>query len=335
VAVDLFRQRHVHAHEHGGPDDRVEADDLLADKVHVGRPVLLIVVIAVVHEAERRRVVEEGVDPHVDDVARVERGRDAPGEGRARDAQILEAGVDEVVDHLVDAGLGLQEIRRGQQLAHAGGVLGEAEEIGLLLRVVDLAAAVGALAVLELALGPERLAGRAVLALVGALVDVAVLIHLFKDLLDGRHMVVVGRADEAVVGDVHELPEIEDALFSRDDVVDELLRRDAGGLGLGLDLLAVLVGAGQKHHVVAPHALVARHRVGRHRAVGVADVQLVAGIIDRRGDVEGFFTGIAHVRDPLFCPLRMKERALFVIVTRFLNFVNLVAKEWTRCYTIK
>ena len=83
------------------------------------------------------------------------------------------------------------------------GVLGQAEEVGLLLCVLNLPAAVGALAVHQLALRPEGLAGLAVLALIGALVDVALVVHGLEDLLDGRHVVAVGGADEPVVADVH------------------------------------------------------------------------------------------------------------------------------------
>ena len=101
-------------------------------------------------------------------------------------------------------------------------------------------------------------------------------------------MVVVGGADEAVIADVHQLPQILDALGALDDVIDELLRRNAGLLGLQLDLLAVLVGAGQELDVVALQPLVAGHSVGSDGAVGMADVQLIAGIIDRRCNVEFF-----------------------------------------------
>ena len=294
VAVDVLRQRHTHAHEHGGPDDGVEADDLLADEVHVRGPVFVVVVILLIHEAERRGVVEQRVDPDVDHMARVEIDRHTPGEAGTGDAEVFEARIDEVVDHLVDAGLGLEKVGRRQQLTHAAGVFGEAEEIGFLRRVVDFAAAVGAFAVLELALGPEALTGGAVFALVFALIDIAVLIHLAEDLLDGLHMIIVRRADEAVVGDVHQLPEVQDALRARDDVVDELLRGDARGLGLVFDLLAVLVGAGQEHHVVALQPLIAGHGVGRHGAVGMADVQLRRGIVDRRGDIKCLFACFAH-----------------------------------------
>ena len=295
VAVDVLRKRHTHAHEHGGPDDGVEAHDLLADKVHVRGPVFLIIVVLFVHEAERCGVVEQRVDPDVDHMARIKIDRHAPAEAGAGDAEVFEARIDEVVDHFVDAGLRLQIVRRRQQLAHAARVFGQAEEIGLLRRVVHLTAAVGALAVHQLALRPEAFAGRAVFALVFALIDIAVFIHLPEDLLNGLHMIIVRGADEAVVGDIHELPQIENALRPGDDVVDELLRRDACGLRLVLDFLAVLVRAGQEHDVAALQALVPRHGVGRDGAVGVADVELIRRIIDRRGDIKRFLAYFAHI----------------------------------------
>ena len=46
---------------------------------------------------------------------------------------------------------------------------------------------------------------------------------LLEDLLDGVHMVIVGGADEAVVGDVHQLPQIPDAPGAFHDAVHELL----------------------------------------------------------------------------------------------------------------
>ena len=299
VAVDVLGQRHAHAHEHRGPDDGVEADDLLADKVDVGGPELIVIVVLFVHEAESGAVVEQRIDPDIDDVAGVEVHRNAPGEARAGNAQILKAGLDEVVHHLVHAAGGLEEICVLEQVLHAVGVLAQLEEVGLLFSVLHLTPAVGALAVHELALGPEALAGLAVFADVLALVDVAVVVHLPEDLLDGLDVVIVGGADEAVVGDVHQLPQIEDALLAADDVVHELLRGHARGLGLVLDLLTVLVRSGQEHHVIAGQALVARHRVGRHRAVGVADVQLVRRVVNGRGDIESF---LFHGYLPLFLP---------------------------------
>ena len=306
MAVDMLGQRQLHAHEHGRPDDRVEAHDLLADKMHVRRPVLVHVVIPVVHIAQRRHVVKQRVHPDIDHVAGVKVHGDAPGEAGAADAQILQARLDEVVDHFVHTGGGLQEVRALQQILHAACVLAQPEEVGLLLGVLHLAAAVGALAVHQLALGPEGLAGLAVLAHVLALIDVTLFIHLAEDLLDRLDVIVVRGADEAVVGDVHQLPQIQNAARSLNDVVDELLGRHAGLAGLVLDLLTVLVRSGQEHHVAAGQAFVARHRVGRHRAVGVADVQLIGGIVDGGGDIKLFLFHGLHF---LFsCRPRMKGR---------------------------
>jgi len=50
--------------------------------------------------------------------------------------------------------------------------------------------------------------------------------------------------------------------------------------------LSVLVGAGEEAHVAAGEPLVAGHGVGGHGAVGVADVELVRGVVDGRGDIE-------------------------------------------------
>ena len=232
-------------------------------------------------------------------MARIKIDRHAPAEAGAGDAEVFEARIDEVVDHFVDPAPGLQEVGVFQQVLHPVGVFAEPEEVGLFLGVLHLPAAVGALAVYQLAFGPEAFAGLAVFALVGALVDVAVVMHLLEDLLDGGHMVVIGGADEAVVGDVHQLPQVQHAAGAFHDVVHKLLWGDAGLLGLVLDLLAVLIGAGEEHNVVALEPLVAGHGVRCHGAVGVADMQLGGRIVNGCGNVELSFAGITHRKTSL------------------------------------
>ena len=80
-----------------------------------------------------------------------------------------------------------------------------------------------AAAVLKLALCPEALAGRAVPALVGALVDVALVVHLHEYFLHAPYVARLGGADKVVAGDLHGLPQFLDA---RDDMIDVFLRRD-------------------------------------------------------------------------------------------------------------
>ncbi len=105
-------------------------------------------------------------------------------------------------------------------------------------------------------------------------------------------MVVVGGADEAVVGDVHELPQVQHAPGTLHDVVHKLLGGDAGLLGLVLDLLAVLVGAGEEHDLLALEPVVAGDGVGGYGAVGMADVELIRGVVDGGGEIELILHGV-------------------------------------------
>ena len=294
VAENFLGQGDVQAHAEGGPDDGVEADDLLAHDVHAG-PIGLVIVIAVVLIAQGGDIVEQGVQPHIDHMLGVKVHGDAPGKAGAGDAQVLQAGLDEVVHHLVHPAAGLQKVGVLQQVLDLVGILGQAEEIGLLLRVGDGAAAVGTTAVLQLALRPEGLAGGAVFAFIGPLIDVPLVVHLFEDTLDGLDVIVVGGADEPVVADVHQLPQVLHPPGALHDAVHKLLGGNARLGGLVLDLLAVLVGAGEEHHVVTGQALIPGQGIGGHGTVGVADVQLVAGVIDGGGDIKSLL--ILHCCD--------------------------------------
>ena len=95
------------------------------------------------------------------------------------------------------------EVINFQQVLNPVRILGQAEEVSLLLSVHNRASAVRALAVHQLGLGPEGFARLAVFADIFSFINVALLIELFEDLLDGRLVVVVSGADEAVVGDVN------------------------------------------------------------------------------------------------------------------------------------
>ena len=108
-------------------------------------------------------------------------------------------------------------------------------------------------------------------------------------------MVIIGGADKAVVADIQQLPQI---LDGGHDLVHILFGGDAGIGSLILDLLAVLIGAGQEHDVIALHPLETGQRIAGHGGVAVADVQLVAGIINRCGDVECLV--LAHENDSSF-----------------------------------
>ena len=122
-------------------------------------------------------------------------------------------------------------------------------------------------------------------ALVLALVDIALLVELAEDLLHDLLVAFVRGADEVIVLDVHQFPEL---LGLGNDLVYELLGCYACFGSLFFDLLAVLVRAGEEVGVVAGHALEAGHGVGSHGGVGVADVHVAAGVVDGGRDVKLF-----------------------------------------------
>ena len=163
------------------------------------------------------------------------------------------------------------------------GIFGKLKEISLFLCKVHLAAAVGAFAVFKLSLGPKGLAGGAVVPLIVTLVYVALFIELFKNLLHRLFMVIVGGADEFVVGNVEQLPEV---LYSCHYLVHILLGRNPLCVGLLLDFKTVLIGTGKEHRIKALHSFIPRHSVGRNGGIRMADVQLARRIVNRRGNVK-------------------------------------------------
>ena len=177
-------------------------------------------------------------------------------------------------------------------------VAAQQEVVVLLFEPDELGAVHRALAVDQVALVVEGLAGGAVLAAVGALFDVAGGPQPFDEALHVGFVLGVGRADEEVVRGVH-LPRHLAEL--RGQGVDVGARREAGELGRLGHLVAVLVGAGQKEDVVAELAVVPRQDVGGDRGVGVPQVGVGVHVVDGGGDGEA-----AHVLASLLCSLTVK-----------------------------
>ena len=136
---------------------------------------------------------------------------------------------------------------------------------------MHLAAAVGAFAVYQLALGPEGLTGGTVFAHILALVDVALLIQALEDLLYLCHMLGIGGADKLVIGCVHQVP---NPMNFTGNVVYMLLGSNAGSLCLLLNLLTMLIGAGLKIDVITGHALITGNGVRQNDLIGVANMGL-------------------------------------------------------------
>src|SRR5690606_20736543 len=104
----------------------------------------------------------------------------------------------------------------------------------------------------DLVFQPEGLAGSAVPAFVGTLVDVALCVDLLEDRLNGPVMPLVGGADNGVVFHVQLGPEL---LKRGHNHIRILFGRAPLGLRSPLNLLPVLIGAGDKIHVPSREAM--------------------------------------------------------------------------------
>ena len=160
----------------------------------------------------------------------------------------------------------------------------ELEEVVVLVDELDLARALRARVVrVQLVLGVVRLVGDAVPALVLALVDLASVVEHLHEVLDPALVALLGRADEVVVADVEQLPDVEEL---RRDGVHPVLGRRAVLLGRLGDLLAVLVESGEEPDVVATHPPVARERVRGDGRVRGSEVRNRVHVVDRRCQIE-------------------------------------------------
>ena len=75
------------------------------------------------------------------------------------------------------------------------------------------------------------------------------------------------------------------------DAVHKFLRLHARLLRALLDLLPVLIHAGEEKDFLAFQPVIPREHVGEHLFVGVADVRGAVGVVDGGGDEEGFGHG--------------------------------------------
>ena len=131
----------------------------------------------------------------------------------------------------------------------------------------------------------------------------ALIVELFEDLLDLALMIRVGRADKAVVGCSHQVPETLDLGC---DFVDKFLGALARAGCPGLDLLTVLVGACHETDVKTVCPLIACNAVRQNDLVAVADMRLAGCIGDCSCDI--VFSFILHGGFPPLYTIRYQHR---------------------------
>jgi hypothetical protein len=247
---DALGRRQARGHQEGRPVDGVEADDVLADEVDVGRPPLGEggPVLGVAGGGD---VVGQRIQPDIHYMCIVARHLHAPAEAGAADREVAEARLHEG-DHLVppagrrdEVGVRLVE---GQQLLLPGG---EAEEVRGLAHPLHRSAGGGvfhAVALCQLVRAVEGLVAHRVPALVMAEIDLALRGQSLPQGRAGALVAGLGGADEVGDREAHGAGQVAEMLA---DPVGEGLRVLAGVVRRLLHLLAVLVGAGEEEHLPA------------------------------------------------------------------------------------
>jgi len=250
--------------------------------MHGRGPVPVVELFVVRSETEGRDVVGEGIEPDVHHVVGVAGVWDPPFQRGAGDREVAETALHKADDLVVAAArtdaIGVRAVPLEQRFL----VGREPEEVAALGEPLDRAAALEVVAVLDLRVRNERLVGRKVPALVLPLVYITGVGDAADDL--GHRILVAGfgGADEVVVRDLEGLPQ---GVIARDHAVGELNRFDALLAGRLLDLLPVLVGAGEKTNIGAREPFVTGKDIRHNRCIDVPDVGHVVDVVDRCGDV--------------------------------------------------
>ncbi len=259
----------------------MKPQNILGNEMHIRRPVPATVV-----GVDGREVIEQGVDPDVNRVCLVTGHLDPPVcTTRAGDWDIIETFAD-TIDHLVTTNRWLDKIGLlGHQPQEWFSVVTELEKIVLFAFADQRLVVERALVLVFLGL-----AFRDVLFLAG-IVPAFVVAEVHRPALDQLGDVALdllgvprlAGADEIIVA---EFEPAEGVLERLRVLVGPFL----GGqvpLGGGVDHLGrVLVGAGEKEHVLALEPVVAGENIRDGRGVDMPDMRPVVHVIDWRGDVE-------------------------------------------------
>ena len=231
-------------------------------------------------------VVRERVEPDVVDVIAIERQLDSPAQPRfrTRNTQVARDFFHRV-DQFGLAEVGRNAIRMGAEIIEKPVfVFGEPKVVVLFFAMLDLAPLRAELAIRSaFFVGQELFLANAVVALLFVFVDLLFVVKALQHSLHAFLVQRIGRRGPTVVADFEFLPKRDEL---RRDLIDELLRRHASFFGGLLDLLAVLIDAGEKENFFTFQPMITRDDVGQHFLVGVSDMRRAIRVIDRGGEVE-------------------------------------------------
>ena len=119
VSNQAVWQLHIQHHEHDRPVDGVETQNVLAHHMEdCPVPEFVIVGVVFLTVAQGRRIVEQGVNPDIDDMLGIRWHWHSPGKGSPRYRQILQARLDEVSHDFIHTAVRLDKVRMRLEKVH-------------------------------------------------------------------------------------------------------------------------------------------------------------------------------------------------------------------------
>jgi hypothetical protein len=160
-----------------------------------------------------------------------------------RNTEILKSTLNEI-KHLIAARLGLDELRMlFDVLEETRSILAQTEKVALFLYELNGALAVGAVPIFEAFFYPEGLTWRTIPALIGALIDITLIVNRLENSLYCLMVSRVGGADKVIVFNIHCFPE---ALKGGHDFIHISLRGNPSSQRSPLNFLTMLIRTGDK-----------------------------------------------------------------------------------------
>ena len=150
-------------------------------------------------------------------------------------------------------------------------IFAHSEEISLFLRRSYRTAAVRTFSVYQLRLGKERLAGCAIQPFIISLINISLIIKLFKDLLNLFFMIIICSPDKLIIRSLHQIPDIPDLTGY---LIHKLLAADPGFLRLQLDLLSMLIRSCLEKHIIPLLPLKPGNTIRQNRLISIPNMRL-------------------------------------------------------------
>ncbi|EQB20212.1 hypothetical protein UNSWDHB_2470 [Dehalobacter sp. UNSWDHB] len=282
MSKNLLGQRKIKRHQNNWPDNGMETDNIFANKMNIGRPVSFV--FFAVRIAQRRDIVDQGIEPDIDHMFRIKRDLDAPLEGRTRYTEIFKPAFNKP-DHFISSRSRLNKIGMVLNiLQQSATVFGHPEKVTFFFQKFHISSTIRirTFSVNKFVLCPESFTRCTVPTFVFGFVNIALFIKPCKYLLYDFGMPFFCCPDKIIIGNVKQSPEF---LKFIDDSVNICKRIHPGIFSSPYNFLRILIRPGQKIDIIALHSSQTGHRIRSNSRVRSPDMRTGIGIINRCGNI--------------------------------------------------